>query len=146
PVLVQGVKRGDVDDIDLRGRVVIVDLKIRKEIRLTRSSRVAISSQGIVGERTVSIDLGPPDAAWPPDSLFPGEFSSGAPEVMGHLEEASDMLKKVTTRIENGEGTLGKLSKDSSAYDELHKAMKDLDELIKDMKANPRKYIKFSVF
>src|SRR5438045_2528599 len=61
PVLVQGVKRGDVDDIDLRGRVVIVDLKLRKEIRLTRSSRVAISSQGIVGERTVSIDLGPPD-------------------------------------------------------------------------------------
>src|SRR5437016_6241088 len=74
PVLVQGVRQGEVDDIELKQGIVVTALKVRKEIQLSRSSHVTITSMGIMGERVVNIDPGRPDAPWPQDSLFPGEF------------------------------------------------------------------------
>lgn len=244
PVLVQGVKQGNVEDISLAAGKVVATIRLNRSIALTGSSRVSIASQGLVGERLVAIDLGPPGAPWPHDSLLVGEFSSGAPEVLSRIgpmldnidsvlvslrrvgddlhssgsltrsmksvdqasadiasllkdtrgplrqavtdfsataaslreftdsrkarlettvdrfSEASQHFKKITEqfedastrmnlvarRMESGEGTLGKLSKDSTIYVQLHKTARDLDDLVKDMKANPKKYLKISIF
>jgi phospholipid/cholesterol/gamma-HCH transport system substrate-binding protein len=66
---------------------------------------------------------------------------------MTNLRSASNALHSITSRIEAGEGTLGKLhTDDAQLYDELRKTVKDLDALLLDMQANPRKYLNFSVF
>ena len=41
---------------------------------------------------------------------------------------------------------IGKLINDDNLYDNLQKSIEDLDALIKDIKENPKKYIKVSVF
>lgn len=52
----------------------------------------------------------------------------------------------VLSRIQNGQGTLGLLSKDPAMYNEVIETMQELRRLIADIQMNPRKYFKFSVF
>ena len=62
------------------------------------------------------------------------------------LSSLSVSLKNLTQKIESGEGTLGKLINDSTLYDDLKKTTKNVDELITDIKKNPKRYLKFSLF
>ena len=50
------------------------------------------------------------------------------------------------TGIENGEGSLGKLLKDEKLYSNLEGASSQLEQLLQDMKLNPKRYVHFSVF
>jgi phospholipid/cholesterol/gamma-HCH transport system substrate-binding protein len=49
-------------------------------------------------------------------------------------------------KINNGKGSLGLLVNDDKLYKELEKAARDLNLLLEDIKANPKKYVKVSVF
>ena len=55
-------------------------------------------------------------------------------------------LEEVTARLERGEGTAGKLLSDRELYDRLNRTVEDLNLLVKDIKENPKKYVKFSLF
>lgn len=55
-------------------------------------------------------------------------------------------IDSITARIEAGEGTMGKLSKDDALYDNLASSTKELSELLYDLKMNPSRYVRFSVF
>ena len=50
------------------------------------------------------------------------------------------------TRLQKGQGTIGKLTSDTTLYSETTETVKELRKLIADIQANPRKYFKFSVF
>ena len=47
---------------------------------------------------------------------------------------------------ENGKGNLGLLINDEGLYRNLNESARKLDALIEDIKANPKKYVKISVF
>lgn len=49
-------------------------------------------------------------------------------------------------RMRDGRGTLGLLASDSTLYLETRQTLTQLRELLADIKANPRRYLKFSVF
>lgn len=55
-------------------------------------------------------------------------------------------LNVLIAQINSGQGTLGKLAKNDSLYNNLNKASDDLDKLMKDLRINPERYIHFSVF
>lgn len=63
-------------------------------------------------------------------------------KVKTSLESINSMLSK----IERGEGNIGMLLSDEGLYRNVTSAAKDLDELILDIKKNPKKYIHVSVF
>ena len=50
------------------------------------------------------------------------------------------------TRLQEGRGTLGLISRDPALYNESLETLQELRRLISDIQANPRKYFKFSVF
>jgi phospholipid/cholesterol/gamma-HCH transport system substrate-binding protein len=52
----------------------------------------------------------------------------------------------IMARLQNGQGTLGMLTRDSTLYNETTATMIELRKLIADIQVNPRKYFKFSVF
>lgn len=54
-------------------------------------------------------------------------------------------IDKITNTINKGEGSLGKLISDKSIYENLESATKELEELIKDIKINPERYVNFSI-
>jgi phospholipid/cholesterol/gamma-HCH transport system substrate-binding protein len=64
----------------------------------------------------------------------------------GSLQAASASLATLTARVENGEGTLGRLTSDDELYRNLNAAVASLNELTSDIRENPRKYINVRVF
>ncbi|OCA80286.1 mammalian cell entry protein [Chryseobacterium contaminans] len=62
------------------------------------------------------------------------------------LDATVGKLNQVIGGIDKGEGSLGKLMKDDKLYNNLNSASSNLNSLIEDMKANPKRYINFSVF
>ncbi|MCP2037430.1 MlaD family protein [Chryseobacterium sp. HSC-36S06] len=62
------------------------------------------------------------------------------------LSLTADKLNGVISGIQNGEGSLGKLAKDEQLYQNLNESSANLNNLILDLKANPKRYLNFSVF
>lgn len=52
----------------------------------------------------------------------------------------------ILSRLERGEGTLGRLARDTTLYHESLQTVRTLHAMLEDMKQNPRKYFSFSVF
>lgn len=65
---------------------------------------------------------------------------------IANLDATVGKLNQVIVGIDNGQGSLGKLMKDEQLYNNLNSASNNLNSLIEDMKANPKRYINFSVF
>ena len=62
------------------------------------------------------------------------------------LSLTADKLNGIISGIQNGEGSLGKLAKDEQLYQNLNESSANLNNLILDLKANPKRYLNFSVF
>jgi phospholipid/cholesterol/gamma-HCH transport system substrate-binding protein len=54
-------------------------------------------------------------------------------------------IDKITSKINNSEGSLGQLVNDKELYNNLKDASQELDELIADMKLHPERYLTFSI-
>lgn len=67
-------------------------------------------------------------------------------ETMNKANTAVASLQSVADSINNGSGSLGKLINDNNLYNNLEDASKSLDNLIIDVKENPKRYVHFSVF
>jgi phospholipid/cholesterol/gamma-HCH transport system substrate-binding protein len=67
-------------------------------------------------------------------------------EATHNLAQVSSSLKEIAERIKQGSGTLGKLSQDETLYETLKSLSEDLDSLVRDIKQNPKRYLKFSIF
>lgn len=55
-------------------------------------------------------------------------------------------LQSILYDVNNGKGTLGKLTSDDSLYLNLDNTAASLDALLSDMKTNPKRYVHFSLF
>ena len=57
-----------------------------------------------------------------------------------------DYVNQLMAGIQKGEGSLGKLVKDDAMYNNLTNMSKELEELIREMKLNPKRFVHFSLF
>ena len=62
------------------------------------------------------------------------------------LNSTLTSLDAIITSIENGDGTAGMLINDKALYESLNDAGDNLAELLEDLKANPMRYVHFSLF
>lgn len=76
------------------------------------------------------------------DSLAKANIAQTFSNASIALKQTSAVMEKINKR----EGSLGLLVNDDSLYNNLNAAARDLDKLILDIKANPKRYIHFSVF
>lgn len=78
------------------------------------------------------------------------ESFASAAEKMDRLATRVDSLRatiqSVTTKVDKGQGTLGKLVNDDKVYEEARGAVTELKALIADIKANPKKYLTVKIF
>ncbi len=72
-----------------------------------------------------------------------------ASDVKNTVDNANRSLTQLNTLlsgINDGQGTLGKLAKNDSAYVYLSRSLNDLDKLLIDLRENPKDYVHFSLF
>ncbi|MFB1040288.1 MAG: MlaD family protein [Polaribacter sp.] len=67
-------------------------------------------------------------------------------KIIDKADEAVGNFNEMSKKINAGEGTLGQLLNDKRMYDNLEAATRELEQLLRDIKLNPKRYIHFSVF
>lgn len=76
------------------------------------------------------------------DSLSRVRFA----ETFQSLNRAMVSAESIMTKVDQGEGSLGKLINNEELYNNLEDASEQLDLLLLDIKYNPNRYVNFSVF
>ena len=67
-------------------------------------------------------------------------------ETIQNANKAMTDLQATVNKINTGQGSLGLLINDDKMYTNLNNAAENLDKLMIDLKANPKRYVHFSVF
>ena len=123
--------------------VMKLDAKYKNIIR--SDSRVSISTIGLLGDSKVDITRGTEAGSVIEDGgVLQGSeegdirrIVQGANDVVANFQVLSEDFKKITDRIERGEGTLGKFLTDTSIYDNANLATKELNTLVRDARTGP---------
>ena len=76
------------------------------------------------------------------DSLSKIDFTN----TFNKLSESLNNINTILSKVENGEGTLGKFINSEELYQNLSQSSKELEELLSDLKENPSRYVQFSLF
>jgi len=67
-------------------------------------------------------------------------------KIINKAEEAVGNFNEMSKKINSGEGTIGQLINDKRMYDNLEAATSELEQLLRDIKLHPKRYIHFSIF
>ena len=76
------------------------------------------------------------------DTLSKAELAQAIFQTKESLVRINRLLKK----INQGQGTIGSLMANDSLYIELNRSALELNKLLKDIRKNPHRYLKFSLF
>lgn len=63
-----------------------------------------------------------------------------------NADKAVADIQSAINKVNSGQGSLGQLINDEGLYNNLNNASANLDKLMIDLKANPKRYVSFSVF
>lgn len=75
-----------------------------------------------------------------------GSAAARLDTTLATLDSTVTRVDRLLSRVENGEGTLGKALQDQVLYDELVLTLEDAKLLLEDVRRNPKRYFKFSIF
>ena len=80
-------------------------------------------------------------------SVFSGNLSKiDLSKAVNDTELALEKVNSLLVKLNKDGGTIGMLLNDSTLYDNLSTASKELEELLRDLKLNPKRYVHFSLF
>ncbi len=100
-VRVAGVRVGRVDGIRLVEQRAVVGLLLDPPITLTTGTSAKISSLGLLGDKFVELELGPPGApTLSPDATLPGEAPVGWDEAVAQISELGTTIQRSMTAID----------------------------------------------
>lgn len=72
--------------------------------------------------------------------------SESLTRIAANLDSTSKRANNLLAGVERGEGTAGKLMKDTLLYRDLRALVTQADSVLADLKANPKKYINLRIF
>ena len=74
------------------------------------------------------------------------QSTSGIEATIEHADSTFARLDRISARIESGEGTLGRLLVDSTLAIRAEDVLAQIELVLQDLRENPRKYIRLSIF
>ena len=80
------------------------------------------------------------------ETLSDSLASSDLSKTVREAGVAINNLKEISEKINRGEGTIGQLFTNDSLYYNLEKSTSSLDKLLEDIRLNPKRYVKLSLF
>src|SRR6185503_9780984 len=127
PVRLGGVEVGTVTDVGFSDKYpgqVEVKMKIERSAqpRITSASRMALGSLGLLGEKAVDITPAPAGTPIADGGYVRAESEDPFKGLMGDASESTAHLRRILSRIDAGEGLIGKALRD----DELYNRMSDV--------------------
>jgi len=142
-----GINVGTVDNIVIiNDSTVRTDLLIKEEVRqfIKSDCRIAIGSEGVIGDKLVTISQGSAEAPLAKEgqrlqSSEPVEtdaIMASLRVTAGNAEVITQQLAEIMTKINSGKGTLGRLIQDQTLAENLNKTVLNLKKSSKSLDEN----------
>jgi len=150
PVRLAGYTVGSIENIsfpeNISDKRVIVTLSIEKKYqdRIRQDSSVSINSMGLLGDKFVELGIGTQSSPVLQDgetvrgmpSSAMKNVLAGATTGLEGLNMVMAQLKVILEEVANGRGTVGHLVKDEALYDNLSKAVKNIEDVTMELSRN----------
>lgn len=98
-VTVSGVHKGKVNNLQLTGEGVLVDLLIYRDVELHQNAQFVIKNLGVMGERFIAIQPGDAIERFDTARVAYGRAEVGIPELMGIVGDIVVELRNMVTGI-----------------------------------------------
>jgi len=132
-----GINVGTVDNIIIiNDSTVRVDMSVKTEVKrfIKTDSEVAIGSEGLIGDRLLIITQGSNDASVvtagqklkSKEPVETDAIMASLQVTAGNAEIITEQLAEIMTKINSGEGTLGKLIQDTTIAKNLNQTIVNL--------------------
>ena len=72
--------------------------------------------------------------------------TANAAQLVANIDSTNSQIRSLLAKVQNGNGTIGKLASDTLLYTDIRHAVASMDSLLVDFKKNPRKYINLRIF
>ena len=139
-VMYRGMKVGVIEHIDLSKTNVVMTVRVTSDVVLREGYRISVASLSLLGGNYLLLEEGTGKPLPLETTLFRGEpptdwmrdlgriassvgdlmSDGGIKSIVTNIESVAAKLNVVATRIERGEGTVGKLlSSDETVYNDL---------------------------
>jgi phospholipid/cholesterol/gamma-HCH transport system substrate-binding protein len=142
-----GIDVGTVDDIALTTDTTVqVGMVVQKKVQrfIRRDAKASISSDGLMGDKVITIAAGSPDTPIVADRDTLGSYKPVETDaIIASLKTSADNaaiitsnLAAISDRINHGRGALGRLLHDTTLSDNISTTMKNLKSSSKKLDEN----------
>lgn len=100
-VQVNGLRKGDVQKVDLVANGVLVHLALASDVPLTHDCVVSIRNVGLMGEKVIFVTWKNSGVPYSPQDTIPGVYEKGIPEVMAALGPAVGTVEMLTQQLQS---------------------------------------------
>jgi len=148
-VRVGGIHKGTVRQILLPTQpdgemTVVMDLESSTRDVIKKDSRAAIQTEGLLGNKYVEISFGSNEAPQVKDGdaiggvppLDISDLMKKANEILDSTRESTDSLKDISSKINQGTGTMGALINDQEIYEQAKAGTAAFRENMEALKGN----------
>ncbi|SRR5579875_1289971 len=148
PVKLNGVEVGKVSDIKIVDGKIEVTFRVKRGTPVKTDSVASIKLTSFVGISYINLTFGSPQAPLaPPGSILPSEEPADLNEMLSKIQDTINSfqsvfaenkdkinsvlysLDSVLSQAASGKGTIGKLLKDDSLYNEARDTLASLNEI-----------------
>jgi phospholipid/cholesterol/gamma-HCH transport system substrate-binding protein len=116
---------------------------------LTSLNHSAVKIEGVLNSNTDNINSTIENFRYTSDNLSKMSDTLSKIEFNRLVQNANETmlnLKEISNGLKDGNGSLGKFINDDKMYINLENATRELEELLGDIKLNPKRYVHFSIF
>jgi phospholipid/cholesterol/gamma-HCH transport system substrate-binding protein len=144
PVRLDGVEIGNVESINLsphpqdRAHNIQLVLRINKKYQdqIRTDSTASLITEGLLGNRYVTVKRGFTGTVVPPNGVIPGfeeaaikEIVERGADLVQNLGALSAQVRQIVTKVDQGQGTIGKLLSDPSLYNRMNDTVGKVDAM-----------------
>jgi len=119
----------------------LANILVQNQSNINQISKDLVTISGELGNTIKSLDPLVNNMTGFSDSLNHLEVS----KTLDAANQSLLALKEMTNQLNSEEGTVGQLLNSSELSDNLNITLRDVDYLVTDMQANPKRYIQFSI-
>lgn len=148
PVRLAGVGIGQLQGIrimrDEKDKMTKAELTvwINDKVIIEEDARITINTLGLLGEKYLEIFPGTPGKpALKNNDTVTGKDPVPMEKVTENLASLSDSINTIVSRLEKGEGTIGKLLAKEEVYDDLKATTENFKEFSDDIRKHPWKLL-----
>ncbi|MBI3950871.1 MAG: MCE family protein [Acidobacteria bacterium] len=129
------------EDLNTVEVVMSIDPDVARQWIRT-DSRASLGSIGLLGDKVVDISPGTQNGQPLPSGSYiesmPGtnirKIISGVDPLISDLTESAEQIKSMVTKINEGQGTLGRLIHNPRVYEDLDRAVLEATQLVKEVR------------